>query len=192
MNFLAHIYLSGDNVLHSVGNYAGDFIKGRSLLDYPAEMRRGIIAHRAIDSFTDSHPAARSASKIFYPILGRYAGIVSDVVFDHFLSVNWQRYSHVELSQFIERVHTNLWNYRFLLPSRAQQLLASLIYQRYLAAYISYFGLCRVFNRMASRTSLPNRTDEVIVALKTHYRELDSLFSDLFNDLQAFADNGCK
>lgn len=192
MNFLAHVFLSGNNVLHSVGNYAGDFIKGRSLNRYPEQMRNGIIAHRAIDSFTDNHHATRSASALFYPVVGRYSGIVTDVVFDHFLSLNWNVYSNTDLQQYIDTVHQNLWNHRFLLPPRARRLLVSLIYQRYLSAYISHYGLRRVFNRMALRTSLPNKTEEIIVALKTHEDELNDLFISLFTDLQLFAEQGFK
>ena len=33
MNFLAHIYLSGTNPKTMVGNFIGDFVKGRNVLE---------------------------------------------------------------------------------------------------------------------------------------------------------------
>ncbi|MCU0362399.1 MAG: ACP phosphodiesterase [Bacteroidales bacterium] len=65
MNVLAHIYLSGDSEKIIIGNYIGDYVKGRDYLKYPELVRKGIILHRHIDAFTDSHPVVHR-SKIFF------------------------------------------------------------------------------------------------------------------------------
>ena len=56
MNVLAHIYLSGDSEKIIIGNYIGDYVKGKDYLKYPDLVRKGIILHRHIDGFTDRHP----------------------------------------------------------------------------------------------------------------------------------------
>ena len=61
MNFLAHIYLSGDNDLLKIGNFMADSIRGNSYENYPDEIKKGILLHRSIDSFTDMHPVYRKS-----------------------------------------------------------------------------------------------------------------------------------
>ena len=79
MNFLAHIYLSGDDDEGlMIGNYIGDSVKGRRLSDYPFSIQCGILLHREIDSFTDSHPVYRQSKDRFVPVAGRYAGVVCE------------------------------------------------------------------------------------------------------------------
>lgn len=187
MNYLAHIVLSGDRPLHLVGNYAGDFIKGRNMDAYPALMRQGAVAHRAIDSFTDSHASVRASVHIFRPVAGRYSGIIMDVLFDYFISQHWSLVSHLPREKFIDAAETILWNHRFLMPAHARRLLPSLIFQKYLRAYISFYGLRRVFRRMASRTSLPDVSEQVVLLLAENHEELNEHFLLFWSELREYA-----
>ena len=81
MNFLAHIYLSGDSREILIGNFIGDYVKGKKIAGYPEEVKRGIMLHRNIDSFTDTHTITRSSKKIIAGKYGLYAGIVVDISF---------------------------------------------------------------------------------------------------------------
>ncbi len=87
MNFLAHIYLSGDNDEIKLGNFIGDYIKGNAYNKYPPLIRKGILLHRKIDYFTDSHPIVRNHKSFFYDKYHKYAGIIIDIIYDHFLSL---------------------------------------------------------------------------------------------------------
>ncbi len=187
MNYLAHIVLSEGRPLHLVGNYSGDFIKGRNMEAYPLQMRQGALAHRAIDEFTDKHPLVHQCSDVFRPVAGRYCGIITDVVFDHFLSQHWYLVSAMSRDLYIDRVEEMLWEYRYLMPPHARKLLPSLFFQQYLRAYISIGGLHRVFTRMALRTSLPNVSDEVVGLLKENYSVLETDFLRFWKDLAVFA-----
>ena len=89
MNYLAHIYLSGDDDEDlMIGNYIGDCVKGRRISDYPFRIQCGLLLHREIDSFTDTHPVYLQSKRRFMPVAGHYAGVVCDVVYDHFLAKN--------------------------------------------------------------------------------------------------------
>ena len=55
MNFLAHIYLSGNNDLIKIGNFMADGIRGKDYLKFPEQVKNGILLHRQIDTFTDAH-----------------------------------------------------------------------------------------------------------------------------------------
>ena len=43
MNFLAHIYLSGDNDFIKIGNFMADGIRGKQFENFPEEIQKGII-----------------------------------------------------------------------------------------------------------------------------------------------------
>jgi hypothetical protein len=53
MNFLAHIYLSGESDEIKVGNFIGDYVKGKNWEKYPERSSEAFLLHRKIDSFTD-------------------------------------------------------------------------------------------------------------------------------------------
>ena len=89
MNFLAHIYLSGDNDLIKIGNFMADGIRGKHYEYLPAEVQKGIVLHRAIDTYTDSHPIFRQSTKRLHHRYHHYAGVIVDVFYDHFLAKNW-------------------------------------------------------------------------------------------------------
>jgi len=85
MNVLAHIYLSGDSDQIIIGNYIGDYVKGRDYLKYPDLVRKGIILHRHIDAFTDRHPVVHRSKIFFSKKYHKYSGVVTDIIYDHFL-----------------------------------------------------------------------------------------------------------
>jgi acyl carrier protein phosphodiesterase len=55
VNFLAHTYLSGGNEQIIVGNFMGDYVKGKNYMLFPEQVKKGILIHRDIDTFTDMH-----------------------------------------------------------------------------------------------------------------------------------------
>ena len=110
MNYLAHFHLShgSDDLL--AGALLGDFIKGPLKGERSLALEQGILLHRKIDAFTDSHPQLRTAQQLFNPSYRRYAGIMTDVLFDHFLTLHWQQFHHQPLEQFSEHVFAVLAN----------------------------------------------------------------------------------
>ena len=88
MNYLGHIYLSGYNDELLVGNFIGDYVKGKAYLNYPKVIKEGILLHRKIDDFTDSNEHWRHVKKSLQPIYRKYAGVVADIIIDHFLAKN--------------------------------------------------------------------------------------------------------
>ncbi|MCK5774848.1 MAG: DUF479 domain-containing protein, partial [Bacteroidales bacterium] len=92
MNFLAHIYLSGKNKDIALGNLIGDMVKGRSYEKYEQDIRIGLLLHRAIDDFTDKHELFLKSKRLLSQDFNRYAGIVLDIYYDHFLATHWRHY----------------------------------------------------------------------------------------------------
>ena len=63
MNYLVHIFLSGDDRRVQIGNFVGDAVKGRAYENYPLGFREGILLHREIDDYTDHHPVVREIGR---------------------------------------------------------------------------------------------------------------------------------
>lgn len=180
--------MSGDSDDVMLGNFIGDYVKGQHYLRYPAEVQRGILLHRAIDSFTDSHPAVREAAAFFRPAYGRWAGIVTDVMFDHFLARHWQSYSPCTLRQFAKHVHAVLLSNFFQLPARVKGFLPFLIQHKRLESYARPDGIEQSLRIMAHRTSLPDETSQAMAVLDHRFAELNELFSLFFAELTAHAE----
>ncbi|MEJ6671003.1 MAG: ACP phosphodiesterase [Pseudomonadales bacterium] len=108
MNHLAHQLLSGNNDHLRLGGFLGDFVKGRQIGTRPAAIERGIQLHRAIDAYTDQHPAVTACRLALPDDLRRVSGIVTDIAFDHFLAKTWTQYHHQSLQRFDQLTFENL------------------------------------------------------------------------------------
>ena len=63
MNYLAHIFLSPENDLVTIGNFMADHVKGNKYKLYAPDLQKGILLHRQIDSFTDAHELVRKSKR---------------------------------------------------------------------------------------------------------------------------------
>lgn len=189
MNFLAHLYLSGDNPMIQIGNFIGDHVKGRNYLKYAPDIQQGIILHRKIDAYTDSHPIVKESSKRLSGNYGRYAGIVMDVFYDYFLATNWDRYSDVKLSKYVTRVHKTLLRNYFKLPNEVKGFLPFMVKSRRLETYATHEGIHRSLSIMSNYTSLPPEADWGMEQLKKYDAEFNQEFLEFFEDLREMVNN---
>jgi acyl carrier protein phosphodiesterase len=184
MNFLAHIYLSGDSKNILIGNFIGDYVKGKKITGYPEEVIQGIMLHRKIDSFTDSHILTHSSKKIISEKYGLYAGIVVDIFYDHFLSANWHLYSEIPLREYIQNRYRLLDSGFSIFPAGVKSWFPYFIKSNWLETYIHFNGLNMVFKRMSYRTSLPDHSEYAVSQLKENYDYLKENFLEFFTDLR--------
>ncbi len=188
MNFLAHLYLSGDSDEIKLGNFIGDFVKGNKHQQYPAKVAFGILLHRRIDSFTDNHADVRACKQLLQPGYGRFSGVIVDIFFDHFLAAYWNDYSVVTLKQFTREAHSILISNFFMLPMRVKQFLPFLIHHRRLESYAHKENIFHVLEIMSSRTSLPSNSAYAMKILHEEYGQLEALFRRFFHDLTAYVE----
>lgn len=183
MNYLAHIYLSGNSEQVLLGNFIGDFVKGNRHQHYPEQVAYGILLHRHIDSFTDQHEAVRECIRLLRPGYGKYAGIVADVFFDHFLAYNWNDYSVYTLRRFAKNAHAIFLSNFGLLPMRVKQFLPFLIHHKRLESYANRENLLPVLDIMSRRTSLPSNSVWAIEMLIQEYEQFEALFRSFFPEM---------
>jgi acyl carrier protein phosphodiesterase len=179
MNYLGHIFLSGENELLLVGNFIADDVKGKKYLEYPSEVQKGILLHRSIDHFTDNNIYWQSIREMIRPVYHRYAGVTSDLFIDHFLATRWDFYSSNPLQIYVKWVHAVFLRNYSILPERIRGFLAFLIQHKRLLSYSEISGIEESLYIMSLRSSLPDKTAIVIQLLKERYAEFEEL-SHLF------------
>jgi len=189
MNFLAHIYLSGDSESVRIGNFIGDWIKGKAYQQYPLEVQKGILLHRAIDDFTDKHPVTRAWAKRLKSHYHKYAGVVVDILYDHFLSVRWNEFTNEPLHVFINEAYETMREHLDLLPREAEYGLNQMMLQKRLESYVRIEGIYNALKTMSVYTSLPPYPEFAIDVLKQHYGRFLTDFMTFMDDIMAFIRN---
>jgi acyl carrier protein phosphodiesterase len=188
MNFLAHLYLSGDSDELRLGNFIGDFVKGNKYLDYAPKVATGIQMHRSIDYFTDNHPDVKFCMLLLKPGYGRHSGVIVDIFFDHFLASNWSDYSAVTLRQFAREAHGLLIRNFFVLPMRVKQFLPFLIRHKRLESYARIENIFHVLEIMSNHTSLPSNSEYAIKLLNEEYGQFEAYFRRFFTELVEYVE----
>lgn len=183
MNYLAHIYLSGDNNLVTIGNFIADGIKGKDYKKYPRDIQIGILLHRHIDTYTDAHKTVRLSTKRLHKKYGHYSGVIVDILYDHFLAKNWATYSDVPLEEYTEHFYDSLETYYDILPLRIQKMMPYMLADNWLLSYASIEGISRVLDGMNRRTKNRSSMNEAVVELEEFYTEFENEFSTFFNEL---------
>ncbi len=185
MNYLAHIYLSGDNDLVTIGNFIADGIKGKRYKKFSKDIQIGILLHRHIDTYTDAHKTVRLSTKRLHEKYSHYSGVIVDILYDHFLAKNWASYSDKPLDKYIEKFYDSLEINYDLLPLRIQKMMPYMLADNWLLSYASIDGISRVLDGVNRRTKNRSSMNEAVVELEEFYTEFENEFSDFFDELIA-------
>jgi acyl carrier protein phosphodiesterase len=185
VNFLAHIYLSGNDPNIQLGNFIGDFVKGRNLAEqFEANVARGIELHRAIDEFTDRHPVVKLSKVRLRDKYRHYAPVIVDIFYDHYLARNWDRFHKTFLPDFAEQTYNMIMSREDILPEKVKWMMPYMIKGNWLANYARIDGIGRVLNGMSRRTPYDSKMHEAVEDLQVHYQEFENEFFDFFPELE--------
>lgn len=192
MNFLAHLYLSGENEEIIVGNFIADHVKGNAFDKFKDEIKRGIHLHRAIDAYTDSHPVFIQSKNRLSPNYRKYAGVITDMFYDHYLSAFWESYSEEKIESFTSRMYRIVMKRFFILPLKTQRILPFMAKDNWLKGYGSTEGLGRALNGMAKRTPFESGMENAITDLKKDYNLYKQEFETFFPEIIKYSENWLK
>jgi acyl carrier protein phosphodiesterase len=187
MNHLAHALLAGDDPDYVLGGMLGDFVHGPVPTSLRPGVQAGLRLHRAIDVYTDSHPAVVALRQHFQPPYRRYAGIVIDVWFDHLLARDFARWCDQPLAVFSQALRDLLARHASELP---EDLLRFSVYmERYdlPLAYRERPTIARVLSGISHRLSRTNPLATSIEEAERLEIELITAFDAFFPELQHFA-----
>lgn len=180
MNYLAHIYLSGNNDKHMLGNLLGDFVNKTEDGNFENSINKGIYMHRKLDSFTDSHPVFLKSKSRISSSNRRFAGLLIDMFYDHFLAKNWSQYSKLSLEEYTINFYKILEKYSSCLPHKLRTVMPAMINENWLLSYKETIGIEKALERISKRLSLP---DNLLAAA---INELDCNYGDFENDFNTF------
>ncbi len=185
MNFLAHIFLSGNDEELMIGNFIADYVKGNKKNDYPDTIRKGIELHRAIDSFTDQHPLTAISKTRLYPKHHKYSGPVVDIFYDHLLAKNFSLFSQIPLEDFAAITYNSISSYMHFLPPRVIEFLPFMIERNWLVNYATIEGIGRTLSGVGRRLSFQNElntaTDDLVESYSSFEEEFLQFFPLLIN-----------
>jgi acyl carrier protein phosphodiesterase len=187
LNFLAHIYLSFNHPELALGNFIADRIKGKNYSHLPENIQNGIILHRAIDTFTDSHPIPRLSSARLHSNYSHFSRVIIDIYYDHFLARNWNLYHPIPLNEFAEEFYTLLKCNCEYLPNSILTLMPHLFRENWLVSYAELRGIEQVLIGMNRRTRYKSEMDRAIKDLILHYDSFHLEFSTFFEELITFS-----
>jgi len=192
MNYLAHAFLSRSSPELLIGGLLGDFVKGRDgLQQYQPVVRAGILLHRAIDRYTDAHAIVHASCALISPARRRFAAILVDVFYDHFLARHWTRYAELPLEDFTQRVYATLLPHIASYPEGLQRLLPRMAADDWLASYTeiesvdaALHGIARRFQRFPRAVVLADGVQELL----DNYAALERHFLGFFPELLDFVE----
>lgn len=186
MNYLAHLYLSGNNHEIMIGNFIADHVKGKQIEFFDEEVVKGIKLHRMIDEFTDSHKVVEQSKIRLRSEFGKYSPVIVDVFYDHYLAVKWEQYHHEDLSVYANNFYSLLNDNHHRLPVRTQQMIQFMIPQNWLLNYKTIEGINKTLTGMSRRTKFESRMDEAALYLDRYYSEFEGEFDEYFGELRRY------
>ena len=189
MNFLAHIYLSGDDPELKIGNFIADSVKGKDFSRFPDRVAQGIILHRKIDFYTDTHPTVKKSIGRLFPTYKRYSSVIVDIIYAHFLAANWNEYNSQNLTTHVDEFYTILHKNHSILPRRVQDFLPYMIKDNWLVSYATIPGIGKILYQMNHRTKNRSKMNFAVIELEKYYEEFEREFRSFFEELEVFAQN---
>ncbi|KAA5547910.1 acyl carrier protein phosphodiesterase [Adhaeribacter rhizoryzae] len=186
MNYLAHAFLSGADEELLVGNFIADSVRGSQLQLYPDKIAQGIILHRQIDTFTDTHPIVQQTKERLRPTYRKYAGVIADIYYDHFLAINFDQYSDAGLAVYTQHVYNLVQRHHAILPKRVLYFLPYMIEQNWLLNYANLEGIRRSLTGLSRRTAFVSNMETAADELRENYHLYLYEFNIFFPELMAY------
>lgn len=183
MNHLAHFFLSFEQESLLVGNYMADFALGSSYLEMHPEIQQGVLLHRFIDNFTDSHPAVQKSKTRITKTQGKYTPVVVDVFYDHLLAINWNYYSKESLSAFAAKTYKQLDQHKQLFPERLLLRFEHMKTHDWLTHYATSYGIERALAGLSKRAKFDNQMEHAFESLILEKESLQKDFHHFFPEM---------
>jgi acyl carrier protein phosphodiesterase len=185
MNYLGHLYLAGNDNESIVGNFLGDFIKGKIENSHFSEnIQSGITLHRKIDKAADNQIISLLNDNYVNFEQRRYAGITFDLACDHFLAKHWGNFHHDNVDLFAANTINVLKSQEFLFPEKGKQVLNRMIQYQWLENYQHLDFVEQVFSGIHKRFPRDNSIHLGFMDLKNNYLPLEESCLNFVTQLQ--------
>jgi acyl carrier protein phosphodiesterase len=180
LNFLAHLYLSGNDEDLLVGNFIADAVKGNKYTTYPERIGKGILMHRAIDYFSDNNAVYLKSVHRLQPAYGKYSGIITDMFYDYFLAVNWNTFSTISLEVFCKEMYRILASRKKDMPEESNIIFGYMMERDWLYSYSKIEGIRNALNGMSRRMKYYFPMDKAAAELENNPAPYNQDFLEFF------------
>lgn len=185
MNHLAHLYLSSNNEEEMVGQFIADAVKGNDFNLYRSDIRNGILLHRWVDSYTDTHELVKELRAEYRPALGLYSGVLIDLVFDYFLAKDFELHSGRELEEFQQFTFSVLNKHEEKFPERMKSYFFHMKDKEFMLKYAHPVGMATIVRQMGMRSSRGEALVQAGDSFLNHAESASKYFPSFFQDLQS-------
>lgn len=182
MNYLAHSILSFTEG-QLVGNMIADFIKNNERGNFPPDIQEGIKLHRAIDTFTDTHPAVSEAKKIFSPLVRLYSGAFVDVAFDYYVA---HLSTETALASHSAKTYSVLWKHEEWLPENYRKMLVRMEEDDWLTKYRDDQGIRFSMQNVLNKAKYLDKNLAVFDLFINNKEELQIHFDQFYPELLSY------
>ena len=181
MNFLAHAYLSGSDKKILAGNFLADAVKGKQYESFEKGLQKGILLHRSIDDFTDSHIINVEVRDWLRPTGGKFSGVVLDMVYDYCLAnagiiPNLEAYT-LDIYQVLD-------NYEHLFKGRLKRMYPYMSTQNWLLHYKRKEAVIQAVKGVGVRFSSEVDLEPCARFALQNEKVLFEYFNSFFSELQ--------
>jgi len=185
MNHFAHLVLSQPTVESTVGNLLGDFARGVDADSLPVAVRAGLINHRAVDRYTDSHPLVLDMKLHFSQRRRRFAGIALDIYFDYLLLTHWELFDKRELDELIAEFYRRMAAGQTLMPGEdMRRVTRRMIDYNWFGCYREIDSIAESLDRVAGRIRFANDFDNAIEDLQRNHESIRDGFLEFYPQLR--------
>ena len=183
-----HIYMSKDYKNEMIGNFLGDFIKGNitSAIDIDSEIKRGLILHRRIDSFSEKNIHFKTSKNRFPKHLQRFSPIAIDIIYDHFLAKNFNNITKERLDLFLEDFYIHLNNKKFPISQEKQKIIQKIIKENWMYNYQNKEFTKNCILRISKRRKRLYKLSECCIWFEEEYENLEKDFFKFLPELTKF------
>lgn len=188
MNFVAHQLLSFRNPEIQIGNLYGEIVRGKDFLRFEGDRQKGILLHRQIDSFTDSHPSVKNSSQIFHERYGKYSPVIVDVLYDYILISNWENFSEEPYEEFVADCYLLFQKHFSEFPPRLKFIVKHLLEQDWFRNYQTLAGIQQTLSGISQRSKFPNNIASAVEEMLIYKDVLEKDFHVFFPEIR----NHCK
>ena len=158
-------------------------MKGNRYKDYPDRVAKGVVLHREIDRYTDTHATVGQSKDRLRGKYRHYAGVIIDMFYDHYLAKYFQEYHSQPIADFCEHHYRNLESFMDQMPERAQNMLPYMIRGNWLLNYGKLEGIHRALTGMSRRTRFDSKMEEAVQELIAYYEDFKNEFESFFPEL---------
>jgi acyl carrier protein phosphodiesterase len=115
-----------------------------------------------------------------HPTLGKFSGVVLDVLFDHVLSLKWQDYSDSPREKWIQSTYDQLQKRQQEMTDKRRFIIEKMIEHDWMNMYLTPEGTSQILNQMARRIPFANPMNDSFKVYFTHEKDIISTFDEFF------------